>query len=304
MPKKIILFVVNHKSGNKQIDDLESMIKLHADENNYHSIIYLMANDAFNAISNLISENKPEIVVAIGGDGTVNLIASILKYTTIQLLIIPYGSANGMAKELKIPTDINDCLKLLNSENAEIKKMDIIKLNDKDFIHLADVGLNARIVYQFQQDKSRGLATYAKHLITEMFFLGYKRYKITVDDKTPKFIKAVSLTFANAKQYGTGAIINPEGKLDDGFFEICIFKPFPRLHVFTIALQMFRNRLKYSEYFEVIKTSKAIISCKKKCLLQFDGEVFGKTKEIMLEVQKQALLIILPANITNDSFVS
>lgn len=297
------LFIINHKAGVTGLANLEDIIGQHALNNNYKHLIYVIGDNPVENISANISNFKPQVVVAIGGDGTINMVASAIKFTNIKLLIVPYGSANGMATELLMPANIVDCLELLHSENGEVKNLDLLLLNGKDVIHLADVGLNARIVYRFQNGKSRGMLSYAKHLFSEFLFLGYKKFTITLNDTSVRTVKAVSLTFANATKYGTGAVINSDGKLNDGFFEICVVKPFPKIKVFVLALQMFRNRLKYSQYFEVLQCQKAIVKCKNKTTLQYDGEVFGKVNEIKIEVQKNALQIIVPRGIKNPSFV-
>ncbi len=299
-----ILFIINHKAGSNQLIDLERTINQHAQQNNYPHSIYVIDDNPLKGIGESLKNFMPNLVVAIGGDGTINMVASAIKFTDIKLLIVPYGSANGMAKELNMPTQITDCLNLLNPDKGIVKNLDMLLVNGNDVVHLADVGLNARVVYRFQTGKSRGMLSYAKHLLSEILFLGYKKFTITLNGSTIRTVKAVSLTFANATKYGTGAVINPDGFLDDGLFEICIVKPFPKIMVFNFALQMFRNRLKYSQYFEVLQCEKAIIRCKNKTTLQYDGEVLGKVKEINIKIQKHALQIIVPSAIKNPRFVN
>jgi len=298
-----VLFIINHKSGNTHQIDLEKNVNLHAHQNNYKCCIYIIDDDPVHGITKSVEFYQPDVVVAIGGDGTVNLVASVIKFTAIKLLIIPYGSANGMAKELNIPLGIAECLELLNPAKGLVKNLDLLHINGKYVVHLADVGLNARIVYRFQTGKSRGMLSYAKHLLSEILFLGYKKFTLTINGTSIRTVKAVSLTFANATKYGTGAVINPDGLVDDGLFEICIVKPFPKIKVFYLAIQMFRNRLKYSQYFEVLQCKNAIIRCKNKTTLQYDGEVLGKVKEIKIDVQKHALQIIIPIAPVNPRFV-
>lgn len=297
------LFIINHKSGKTQLKDLEKNINIHAQQNGYDCCLYIIGNNPLNGILKSIEYFEPDVVVAVGGDGTVNMVASAIKFTAIKLLIIPYGSANGMAKELNIPANIADCLELLNPRKATFKNLDMLLINGKNVIHLADVGLNARIVYRFQKGKTRGMLSYAKHLLSEILLLGYKKFTITLNDNTVRTLKAVSLTFANASRYGTGAVINPDGVLNDGQFEICVVKPFPKIKIFTLALQMFRNRLKYSEYFEVLQCQKAVVRTSKKTTLQYDGEVFGDVKEIKIAMQKHALQVIVPILPINPRFV-
>ncbi|MEJ7693609.1 diacylglycerol kinase family protein, partial [Daejeonella sp.] len=230
-----VLFVINPKSGTAREDTLKELISEQAASQNFDFQIYNMMGDDESRITTEVKRFRPSIVAAAGGDGTVKLLAAILANTKITLAIIPYGSANGMAKELSI-TDINAALKLLSKGKKQT--IDLIDINGEICIHLADVGLNARVVKRFEKDPKRGKLTYAKHLFGEMFFLKSYRFNIAYDGQELS-TKGVSITFANAMKYGTGAVINPHGILDDGKFELVIVKPFPRVQLLSIAWKMF-----------------------------------------------------------------
>lgn len=299
---KRVLFVINKKSGDKENPELDKIIQNHADTHQYAINFYILNDeDAVIGINKAIVNFKPTIVAAVGGDGTVNLVAGIIQNKPITLLILPYGSANGMAKELQIPEQLIDCLDLIiNGKEVEI---DLLKINDHLSIHLADVGLNARIVKRFQLDTKRGLFVYAKHLFYEAFVLKRKKFSIQYQNQT-KRIKAISITFATATKYGTGAVINPDGKLNDGLFEICVVKPFPKYHLFKIAYQMFRNQLKTSAYFEVVQTNKATVTCRRATLLQIDGEIIGKVNRIDLEILPKVLKVLIAKDLVHPTLIN
>jgi YegS/Rv2252/BmrU family lipid kinase len=286
-----ILFVINHKSGAGNDTSLKGLIAKVAKAEGFDFQIYSMTGNDEENIRAEIKKFKPSIVSAAGGDGTVKLIAKILANTRIILSIIPYGSANGMAKELAI-TKIDFALELLSQGNP--KPIDLVDINGEICVHLADVGLNARVVKRFEKDTKRGIITYAKHLFGEMFLLKNYRFQISYDGKNI-IRKAVSITFANASKYGTGAIINPEGILDDGKFELVIVKPFPRIKLLSIAWKMFVGRLHTSDYVEIISCKKATVVSNRRTTLQIDGEVIGKVKEINSVVMPKALRVLVPA---------
>ena len=296
--KPNVLFVLNQKAGSKSDVEAETSIREHAHKNGYPFKIYLCQESATSDLKKLIANFKPNIVCAMGGDGTINLVSSLIHSQDISLLIVPFGSANGMAKELQIPPTLTECLHLI--ERGESVAIDLVKVNGRISVHLSDVGLNAKIVRRFELDPNRGLITYAKHLFTEIFLLKRNRFEINFDNKVLK-TSAVSLTFANATKYGTSAVINPDGILNDGWFEICIVKPFPKIHVINIAIQMFRNTLKYSEYFKIIKCKRASIICKRQTHLQNDGEPMGKVKQIELEIMPQALKVLIDPDLTHPT---
>lgn len=297
-----VLFVINKKAGTNQHIDFKAIIKYHIAKYDYIQEQYEMSGrNPKKGIEDAIQNFKPTIIASLGGDGTISLIASIIKQTDIALLIIPCGSANGMAKELQMPNDIEACLNLILK--GKKTTIDLLQVNNQISVHLADVGLNARIVKRFHLDDGRGLFTYGKHLFYEIFLLRRIRFEINYDGKIKK-VKAVSITFANATKYGTGAVINPDGILNDGFFEICIVKPFPKYELFKIAFQMFRNTLKFSSYFEVIKCREAIVTFRKKTILQNDGELMNKVNKISLKCLPDSLHVIIDPKLVHPTLIN
>lgn len=288
-----ILFIINHKSGQGNDDSLKDLIAEQAKLQGFDSRTYSMTGNDDKNIRAEIKKFAPSIVAAAGGDGTVKMMAEILAGTETTLAIIPYGSANGMAKELNI-NDIDTALELLST--GKIKAIDLISINNEICIHLADVGLNARVVKRFEKDPKRGKLIYAKHLFGEMFFLKNYRFQIAYDGKNIRR-KGVSITFANASKYGTGAVINPKGIIDDGKFELVLVKPFPRVQLLSIAWKMFMGRLHTSDYVDIISCKEANITSNRKTTLQIDGEVIGKVKEINLSVLPKALNILVPEDL-------
>jgi YegS/Rv2252/BmrU family lipid kinase len=286
-----IFFILNRRSGNRNSEELLELIDQKSNSSHFDYSLHILQGINEDLISKEIEKYNPNIVAVAGGDGTINLIAGILAGTKTPLAIIPFGSANGMAKDLDIPVKLETALDIVT--NGKPKEIDLIKINDRTCIHLADIGLNARVVKRFEKDVKRGLFTYAKHLFGEMFLLKNYVFHIFIEGKT-KRIKGVSMTFANASKYGTGAVINPEGKLDDGKFELVIVKPFPRIKLLSIAWKMFTRRLHTSDYVEIISCAKALVISNRKTTLQIDGEIIGKVKEIRLECLPKSLWVIIP----------
>ena len=288
-----VLFIINPRAGNREGGRLELLISEESREQGFDYLIYrLQSSSEEKNIQREIKAYSPDIVAVAGGDGTVNLLSKILNGQNLPLLIIPLGSANGMAKELGIANRIENALRLLTS--GITKKIDLLTINGNICIHLGDVGLNASIVQRFEKDPKRGLGTYAKHLFKELFLIHDYKFQISLDNEPIKR-RAVSVTFANATKYGTGAVINPLGLIDDGKFELVIIKPFPKIHLLSITWKMFIGRLQTSEFVEVFSCKKAVIQTSKKTTLQIDGEIIGKTKEITVEILPKALNVIVSA---------
>lgn len=289
-----IFFIINPKSGRRDGLNLEAMLSEKSRQLNFEFLIHrLHPEDNSDDILKDIRQYQPDIVAGAGGDGTINFVAGLLAGSHYPLLILPLGSANGMAKELSIP-NLEVAFGLIKA--GVTKKIDLLDINGKHCLHLADVGLNARVVKRFEQDDRRGIATYARHLFSEIFLIKKYRFHISIEGRPDITRKAVSLTFANASKYGTGAVINPAGKVDDRLFELVIIKPFPRIKLLSIAWKMFTGSLNTSEYVEVISCEKALIRTKRSTTLQIDGEVVGKVREIDVAVSPKILIVVVPEN--------
>ncbi|MVN21961.1 diacylglycerol/lipid kinase family protein [Mucilaginibacter arboris] len=288
-----VLVIYNARAGGKTHEQFAELLEQKSKQYEFEFRVYEMENqDCEGNIRKEIKDYHPDLLIAAGGDGTLNIVAKIAPDYQLPVMILPCGSANGMARELAIPNQITAAYDVL--ENYKIKPVDLLTINNSTCVHLADVGLNARIVKRFEEDPRRGLSTYARYLWREIFLIRSKSFQIRYDGKSIRR-RAVSITFANASKYGTGAVINPTGKIDDGRFELCIVKLFPWMKIFSLTWKMFRGNLQTSEYFEVISCKKAHITTKRGVVLQVDGEVIGQVKHIDISITPLALKLLLPA---------
>jgi diacylglycerol kinase family enzyme len=124
-----ILFILNRKSGHRNSDNLLEIIEQKSKSHPFEYSTYFLDTFSSDLIRKEILNYKPNIVAIAGGDGSINLIASILAGTQIPLAIIPFGSANGMAKDLEIPVDIKESIDILLT--GSIKKIDLIKTKNQ-----------------------------------------------------------------------------------------------------------------------------------------------------------------------------
>src|SRR5206468_6733107 len=133
-----LLFIVNPISGGKQKQDWEASIRDYFKQLPHSIEFYLLTGkDDRVSIEHHIKQIKPDRVVAVGGDGTVKMLAELFKETSLPLGIIPAGSANGMAKELGIPEEAKEALQIIT--DGSCRKLDVIDINDKETcLHLSD----------------------------------------------------------------------------------------------------------------------------------------------------------------------
>lgn len=286
-----VLFVLNPSAGTKNhqkiMDELKGYCK--RIELEYH-IHQLADKKDPKVIRKLIEEKQIDTVVACGGDGTINFLGSIILHSDIKLAIIPLGSANGLATALSIKLNIEKIVDKI--VKGEYYHMDVLRINDRfNCFHLSSLGFNARLVKLYEKSRSKGMWGYAKHFLDAIKKTKAHRYKLTFNGK--KFYrKAEMITFANARKYGTGAVINPEGKIDDGKFEVCIFKPFPWYVLLHFAFLFFMGNLKDSEFVSITSTREAIIESGSKENLEIDGDIEGKFSKIHVKMMQAAIKVI------------
>jgi YegS/Rv2252/BmrU family lipid kinase len=286
-----LLFVINPISGGREKNEHETAVRK-TFENLPHKIEFFLLegkNDA-QQLEKSIAKVKPQIVVAVGGDGTISLVAKKIMGTDMQLGILPAGSANGMARELNIPVNIDEALQILLK--GIVKKVDIISINNLMCIHLSDIGLNARLIKYFEEGNMRGKLGYAKVALKVLLRRQNMRVIIQSRDKEIKR-DAFMVVLANASKYGTGAVINPHGDLSDGLFEVVIIKT---LGIGTLLKLWLRPRGLDPKKIEVIQAKAVHIHTQKKMHFQVDGEYIGKVHNVQAEIQPGKLNILMPEN--------
>ena len=284
-----ILFVLNPISGGKKKIDWENTIRNYF-KNLPHTIEICMlpTKDDTGTINYWIEKLQITRVVAVGGDGTASLIAKQLQGRGLIMGILPAGSANGMAKELGIPELPGEALDII--VNGKIKPCDLIKINDDEIsLHLSDFGLNARLIKYFDENKLRGMWGYARMVIKVLWRKKLMTAHVEADNINLE-TNAYMVVIANASKYGTGALINPEGNLSDGLFEIIIFRKFPVLELCKMLLSYKKFNPKKVEIFQ---TRKAAITLKRKTHFQVDGEYKGKIDKVVAEIMASRLNILV-----------
>jgi YegS/Rv2252/BmrU family lipid kinase len=207
--------------------------------------------------------------------------------------IIPSGSGNGLARHLKIPVDTVRAVKVINTGIRT--RIDAGKLNSKWFFCTCGIGFDAKIGRKFAKIKVRGFASYVKTIVREFRRYNSGKYTLFIDNKKVTR-RAFLITIANASQYGNNAIIAPQAKIDDGYFDVCILKPFPILKVLALAIMLFKRSIDESSYYEVIKAKKIIFKKRgKKYVFHYDGEPLKIKKEkIKISMYPECLQLIVP----------
>ncbi len=291
--KEKIIFVVNPISGNMDKDTLENQIREYTKQEDFQVHVYNTTGKSDEvAVEELINKLKPDIVVAAGGDGTCNMVGKLLLNTSIKMGILPVGSANGLAMELGIPNQMQEALKTV--VHGSTKAIDVIRVNDQHIsLHLSDIGVNANVVQRFQKDTVRGFWGYGKHLLSELMAAKPLKFKLLIDGQ--EILKsAYMVVLANASRYGTGAIINPKGKPDDGVFEIVLVRAYSIRHLLGMIVPLFNKTIHQLDYIDVFSAKSVRIETPKKEIVQVDGEVIGSMNLINASIIENALQVMVP----------
>lgn len=289
-PRERILFVINPISGGRVKTDWENSIRDYF-RDKPHSIEFFMLtgkNDP-ESVSHWIEKIKPEKVVAVGGDGTVSLVARLLVASNITLGILPAGSANGMAKELGLPLTATEALDVITG--GTIKNADVIRINNEHIcLHLSDIGLNAQLIKHFEEGKIRGKLGYATKVLKTLWTKSFLTVNISTGDANVS-VKALMVVLANATKYGTGAVINPVGNLYDGKFEVVVMK---RLAVSELLKMWFRPQPFNPKKIRLYAATAVTITTHKSAHFQVDGEYLGKVKKVEAHILAGQLKLIVP----------
>lgn len=289
----IFLFAINPVSGGTTKTNWEDGIKNHfAKSAHTVELLYLNGKTDDETVQQKIASLKPDRVVAVGGDGTIKCVATQLLRTNIPLGVLPAGSANGMARELGIPADIAGSLDVLTS--GALRPVDVIAVNDNEIcLHLSDIGLNARLVKHYQQNNLRGKFGYLRGVVYVLRKHRQLRVEITVGEECVQRV-AFMIVLANARMYGTGAVINPDGDLSDGQFEVVIFR---RLNVWEILKLFWRYKPFDPQKIEILPATSVTIETHRKAYFQVDGEYRGQVTKLKAAIKPGVLTMIVPADV-------
>ena len=282
-----LLLVINPVSGT--IDDKSetvALIKEKLEDQDIRLRVWETSGDGDQAkIRKLVQEEQFDAVLIGGGDGTIKMVVEAVLESKHTVGIIPLGSANGLATSLGI-SNLDAAIEAI-IDSKEIN-MDAIKINGELSLHLSDFGFNASLIKKFEDGGERGMLSYFKSSVAQLFDVKPYRFELVVDEKVEQ-IEAKMLVIANGNRYGTGALINPVGQINDGLFEIIALDPAGLDDLVRISIALFRGNLNEMESVKTWQASKAEIRNLDGADFQIDGELLGKVEGVRIEVLDQPI---------------
>ncbi len=242
---------------------------------------------------------KVDIVIAVGGDGTINEIAGSLVNTSSSLGVIPTGSGNGFARSLCIPLNVKDAIKLLNT--PKINYIDVGKINNHYFFGIAGIGFDALVGAKFQNYGKRGALPYFFIGIREYFKYTYETFKIEDSGKI-EIHKPLLIAVANTSQYGNGAKIAPQADPGDGFLDLCILYKFNKFQAIKNIISLFNGRINLLPFYSHKKIKSIVINRENSSgYYHVDGEPFFDANNLKIDIIPSALKVCVQKDDANRS---
>ncbi len=234
-----------------------------------------------------------ELVVAIGGDGTVKEVGSGLVRTGVALGIIPTGSGNGLARDLDIPLNLKGaCQSLLDGRRREV---DTGVINGRYFFGTTGLGFDARVglLYNGRGKKPRGVLPYFYIGVKEFFLFRPEPFQVQIDERHLE-VSPLLITIANCRQYGGGAQIAPRAKIDDGLLDLCILKNMSLPRALLNLPKLFTGKIDSIPQMDYHQVAQAEIIREKPGPIHVDGDPFIEASRLKVSVLHKSLVVWAP----------
>ncbi len=210
-----------------------------------------------------------DLVVAAGGDGTVNEVSRRLIGTATPVGIIPMGSGNGLARELGISMNPKRSARAMLKRDTRL--IDVLRFNSQQFLCTAGIGFDAQVAEKMKKVKSRGFLRYIR--ITIMEGIAFKPFTIKMKVDSLQIEKPVFLvTFANSRQFGNNAFIAPKASISDGWIDVVVINPFPKIWFPVFGIGLFLGIMHKLPFVEYYKAKKIELESADTHIFHFDGE--------------------------------
>lgn len=230
-------------------------------------------------------------IVAWGGDGTINEIAPVMIASTVPLGIVPSGSGNGLATELGLLPEPQRALEI--AVRAEPKAVDAGEINGTVFVNLAGIGFDARVAHEFHglPAGSRGGLPYLFIGVRAIFSYRAARYRVQLDGAKPIDQTALLIVFANARQYGNGAIVAPRALPADGRLNVVVVDDRSLVRHFWRVRHLFRGTADRAEGVITQPIEQAVVESDQPMAIHVDGEPVAPATRAEIRVLPGAIRI-------------
>ena len=289
--KKKAVFIINLISGTSDKAAIPGLIDQYLDKTQFeYEIAVTQYAGHASEIAAKAKDDGVDVVVAIGGDGTVNEVARAIVHSDTALGIIPCGSGNGLARHLLLPLNVRKAIEVIN--RCEIRQLDYGIINDYPFFCTCGMGFDAFVSMKFAEAGKRGPITYVENVLREG--LKYKPETYTIEDESGTLqYKAFLISCANASQYGNNAYIAPQASMSDGLMDVIIMEPFDVFEAPQISIEMFSKTLDKNSKIKTFRTRHLHIHRDKPGVIHYDGDPVMTGADIDIELKPKGINIIV-----------
>lgn len=289
--KKKAVFIINLISGTSDKAAIPGLIDQYLDKTQFeYEIAVTQYAGHASEIAAKAKDDGVDVVVAIGGDGTVNEVARAIVHSSTALGIIPCGSGNGLARHLLLPLNVRKAIEVIN--RCEIRQLDYGIINDYPFFCTCGMGFDAFVSMKFAEAGKRGPITYVENVLREGLKYKPETYTIEDDNGTLQY-KAFLISCANASQYGNNAYIAPQASMSDGLMDVIIMEPFNVFEAPQISIEMFSKTLDKNSKIKTFRTRHLHIHRDKPGVIHYDGDPVMTGADIDIELKPKGINIIV-----------
>ena len=288
--KKKAIFVMNLISGTSSKAGVPDLIENNLDKEkfDYEIVVTEYAGHA-SEIASRAKDNGVDLVVAVGGDGTVNEVARAIVHSNTALGIMPCGSGNGLARHLLLPMNLRKSLDIINA--FDVHDLDYGIINGHPFFCTCGMGFDAFVSQKFAEAGKRGPITYAENILREGLKYKPETYVLEDENGTNQY-KAFLISCANASQYGNNAYIAPQASMSDGLIDVIIMEPFDVFEAPQISIDMFNKTLDKNSKIKTFRCKKLHIHRSKPGVIHYDGDPVMTGEDIDVELQEKGIKIV------------
>jgi YegS/Rv2252/BmrU family lipid kinase len=284
-----IAFIINPISGIGKQAGIEQTIMTNMDLSRFNVKIFYTQGLKDGTRLALEVMKTCDIIVAVGGDGSVNDVAKALVHSDKILGIIPSGSGNGLARHLGLSLNLKEALQRL--QNGIVQKIDTLTVNGASCFSIAGVGFDANVAEQFNKRKKRGFLRYAEITFAEYLLYEPKKYELSFDGQKIQ-TESLMINFANSSQFGYGFQIAPNAELTDGLMDVVVLKKPNILWSPIEVIRFLRDAIHCSKHCQTYKTNHVKLKRENSDWVNIDGEAVWLPREIEISLLPKSLNVI------------
>ena len=290
--KRKLLFIVNPFAGHGSKARIPTIIKQSVNPSKFdYDMVFTEYGGHASELAEKAKEENIDAVISVGGDGTVNEVASSLMYSDTALGIIPGGSGNGLSMHLGIGRNAKKALAII--DNFQTKVIDTATLNDHFYVNMAGIGIDGLVAYKTKLSSKRGFSTYLKGALSEAIKYKNQVYRVEIGGKSFEG-KFLSINVANGSMFGYNFTIAPNADTCDGLIDALMIHDAHKIDYFGNAWRFWAGRIHKSKFASLEKTSSIKVTSYDDSYIHIDGEGYPcKAGELNFKVMKESLKVIV-----------